>query len=103
MRVLAQSPLRWTLFETSPGSYVLSVLCGRVLQYGVELRLTEDEARAFEEGGEPSIDVLADGVYADPDRYKGRAISGFAKQDGWKRAIDDWEEAQQLTPGAKTD
>jgi hypothetical protein len=90
MKIIAQSPFRWTLFEQGREDYVLSVLCERVAQYGVEIPLSAEEIRAFSEQGEASINELADSVYADPERYRDRAIKNFAKQDGWREAIDDW-------------
>ena len=90
MKVLAQTPFRWTLFEIAPGSYVLSVLCGRVAQYGVDFHLSADETNSYEADGELSIDALADAVYADPSHYQARAMTDFASSHGWRRAIDEW-------------
>jgi hypothetical protein len=95
MKVLGQAPFRWTLFENSPGTYVLSALCGRVVQYGVDILLSADEARAYEETGETTIDALADAVYADPGHYQARALIDFANGNGWRNAIDEWREARR--------
>ena len=90
MKVVGQSPFRWTLFQQGRDQYVLSVLCGRVLQSGVELSLSAEEIRAYEEAGDAPINALADAVYANPDRYEGRAIKGFFKQVGWREALKEW-------------
>lgn len=48
---------------------VLSVVCGTVLLYDVEIKLTEEQKDQFKKEGQKYIDILAEQIRFSPEKY----------------------------------
>lgn len=94
MKVVAQGPWAWTLFQDDTGMLVLSTLCGTVAQYGLEMALSPSEAENYERRGIDAVDALASDVSHDPSAYAARAIDGFVRRPEVQEAFDRWKSAQ---------
>ncbi len=51
---------------------ILSVLCGRVAQYGVELELNESECQLYKRRGDSFVKELAEKVRQTPQAFQNR-------------------------------
>ena len=56
------------LLDEATGDAILSVLCGRVLMYGVEAKLTPEQFRTYQEEGPTVLSAYARQVYEEEDR-----------------------------------
>lgn len=65
----------WVLYELDePYRLVLSVLCGSVALYQLNIELTPEEREEYMVAGTVSVEVIADKVRSCPNRYKSRHI-----------------------------
>ncbi len=48
---------------------ILNVMCGRILQYGVEFALNDSEREAYKRQGDPYIKSLAEKVRGGPQAF----------------------------------
>ncbi len=61
------------LRRTVDGLYILNVLCGRIVEYGVEIALTADEITSYlDDGGDCFIHNLGEDIYSYPEAFKSR-------------------------------
>lgn len=72
MKTLSQKPWAYTLYERD-GVKILSVVCGGVAVYEVNVRLTPDEA-ARVEGNDAELDALAESIRSNHAAYKDRQV-----------------------------
>lgn len=71
---LDRSDMEWILYRTASDVLVLSVLCGTVAMYSIDIALTPSERREYERDGRRFIDVLAGRVVSDPKGYGERHL-----------------------------
>lgn len=65
----------WVLYELDePYRLVLSVLCGTVALYELNIELTPEEREEYMVAGTVSLEVLADKVRTHPNRYQSRHV-----------------------------
>ena len=63
------------LHRTKDGDYVISVLCGRTAQYGVEIKLTPEEVATYRsDNGDIFIHNLGEDIYDDPQKFEQRIL-----------------------------
>jgi len=67
--VLADLTWDWTLFRAPDGSLLLSVVCGSVGLYEVEVTLDDVQAADYERNGRQSIESLAAAVREHPAKF----------------------------------
>jgi len=91
--VLAQRSWNWTLFRHD-GRLVLSVLCGSVAMYPVEIQLDDDEMAMFRAGGQRAVDRLARTVRDRPQDFRARHIAMFQTRPGVTEAAARWRAAR---------
>lgn len=73
----------WSFIFYSHGDrYFLSVACGTVGVYCLDIELTQKERKAYLEEGIEYVAQLAKTFYFDPDEFKFRHIKSFSK---WPR------------------
>lgn len=67
---------RWnySLQENKKGEIIISVLCGTVGLYEIEIVLSETEKKNFRDDGEFFLDELANDIRNNPSKYKDRQI-----------------------------
>jgi hypothetical protein len=75
MEVIAQKPWSWTLFSDG-GRLFLSVVCGGVGMYEMDLELTDGEAGSYRQTGSEYLDHLAGAVRSTPTDCESRGLSG---------------------------
>lgn len=76
MREIERSDLQWSLYETESGALVLSVLCGTVAIYTIDIVLVAHERESYESEGRLYIDRLAGHVVSDPEGFGERHLVG---------------------------
>jgi hypothetical protein len=93
MRVIAEQPWNWLLFEND-AKLLLSVVCGRVGVYDVDFELTGDEMTNYRQAGSGYIDQLANSVRAKPTAFDSRRLAGFLSKEEVRIAVDAWRESR---------
>ncbi|PRQ09381.1 hypothetical protein [Enhygromyxa salina] len=73
-QVIYQSPLMYRILRDGDG-LVIEVVVGGIAMSSVRVRLTEDEALAYERDGSRASDKLANAIMASP-RFGGRSYPG---------------------------
>lgn len=71
MRVLAQQPYRFTLYEADE-RLILSVLVGGVAMWEVNIALTPEEIVAWQDYGLVGLMPLVDAIMATPRQFQDR-------------------------------
>jgi len=66
---IAESTWNWMLIREPDGSLLLSVVCGSVGIYEVDVLLDTEQAAAFAANGAPVLQRLAAAVRKDPAHY----------------------------------
>tara|TARA_Y100000782_G_scaffold20628_1_gene21930 strand:+ start:2738 stop:3022 length:285 start_codon:yes stop_codon:yes gene_type:complete len=89
--VLDEQSWSWLLFQNEKNMY-LSVVCGSVGIFTVEIELTQAEIASFNAIGRTFIDELASGISFSPDSYLHRK-SNFRNEFDLSIAIDKWRES----------
>lgn len=74
MKEVIKKQWSYTLYE-SDESYVLSVICGTVALYTIQVQLNEEEINAFKVNGVDYIDSLVKTIQSEPDKFKDRRMS----------------------------
>ena len=69
MKEVLKKSWAYVLYETDSRDYLLSVLCGTVAHYEIEIELTSEQMKNYEEKGEKFIDELASKVRSNPQKY----------------------------------
>jgi hypothetical protein len=89
MEVISERSWAWMLFHEA-GRYFLSVLCGTVGLYGVEIELNEQEIDGFKTSGDDFVSALASKITYDSTQYCDRHIPDFADRPEVKAATHAW-------------
>ena len=69
MNELANKRWNYRLWINAYNQYVMSVLCGTVGLYEVEVKLTESQIGDYEARGENMLDELAEVIRNNPENY----------------------------------
>lgn len=69
MNELIKKQWNYRLFKNSSNEYILSVLCGTVGLYEIEVKLTKSQVDDYELKGESVIDELAQDIREDSKDY----------------------------------
>ncbi|MDK1286827.1 hypothetical protein [Pseudoalteromonas umbrosa] len=91
MFVVDQKSWSWTLFQNHNDMY-LSVVCGGVATYEVDIQLTVTEVSSFKTFGCSFIDELAKSISFSPGSYSNRK-SNFRNEFDISCAISKWRES----------
>ncbi|PPJ42862.1 hypothetical protein C0063_06330 [Pseudoxanthomonas sp. KAs_5_3] len=92
MRVIAEESGSWMLFDND-GDLYLSVLCGTVGLYSVDLHLTPEESEQISCRGTVYAADLARLVRHNPTSYHERHTRAFDSLPGIKEATVAWRAA----------
>lgn len=74
MKEVLKKQWSYTLYESDEG-YALSVICGTVALYTIQVQLNEEEVDAFKVNGVDYIDSLVKTIQSEPDKFKDRGMS----------------------------
>jgi hypothetical protein len=70
------------LTEESDGRYVLSVLCGGIAMFAVDIVLNEEEIAFWQDFGDYGIHTLALRIARNPEAYADRRLSSSPQAEG---------------------
>lgn len=73
MKELIRDDWNYTLYEQEQG-LLLSVVCGTVAIFEVNVLLNEDEIKHFQKDGKDFLQLLADTIRSNPDEYFQRKV-----------------------------
>jgi hypothetical protein len=62
-----------TMLQLEDDDLVLNVLCGRVLQFGVEIVLNDSERERYKREGDSFVKETAEAIRQDPNAYRNRS------------------------------
>jgi len=93
MEVIAEKTWSWMLFADGPRR-LLSVVCGGVGIYEIEIELTADEIAAYGQTDRGYLDELADAVRSTPMAFEMRRLSGLLSGEGARTAVAAWRKRQ---------
>lgn len=65
---LLKKQWEYVLYEDN-NELILSVVCGTILVYDVEIKLTEEQKNMFKKEGQKYIDVLSEEIRYSPEKY----------------------------------
>jgi len=68
----------------------LSVICGTVGMFTIEIQLTNSEASSYESAGKPYIEQLASSIRAKPDYFTPRKVANFRAKVNVTEALSEW-------------
>lgn len=88
MVVIDEKSWSWLLFQNENNMY-LSVVCGTVGVFTVDIELTDTEVTSFKTFGRTFIDELANSVSFSPASYSHRK-SNFSNEFDLSIAISKW-------------
>ncbi len=92
MKILDEEHWTWMLFAEGQHLY-LSVLCGTVGIYEINMQLTEDEKIAYRKQGRPYLNQLARQAAGNPyEIFQARHLKMFNDLPGIKEATRQWRE-----------
>jgi hypothetical protein len=74
MKKIIDKPWNYTLYQTE-NKYTLSVLCGGVGMYEIEIELNKEEADSYKEKGESYIDILAKEIQENTNQWIHRKVN----------------------------
>ena len=89
MVVLDEEHMSWLLFQNTNDMY-LSVVCGTVGMFTVEIQLTNLEASSYKSTGKSYIDQLASSIRAKPDYFTPRIVANFRTKFNVTEALSKW-------------
>jgi hypothetical protein len=75
MKELLNSPWEYILYQDDKGRYILSVLCGSVATYELNIPLEASEEKAYRLKGKEYIQQLVSQIQYSPVSYKERHIA----------------------------
>jgi hypothetical protein len=75
METLLQKPWDYTFSRNDTGELVLSVLCGSVGLFEIDIVLNHEETEQYNKNGETSIDQLAGRIRYNPNDWISRKIN----------------------------
>lgn len=74
MKKLIDKGWEYILYQTDDNNLILSVVCGTVGLYDMNIQLNEEEKLQFQKDGTKFIDDLAMNVSSNPPKYERRHI-----------------------------
>ena len=87
MNVIALQSNAWVLYELEqPYRLVLSVLCGGVALYELNIELTHEEREEYMVAGAVVLEALADKVRTHPQRFQSRHVKVTSNDPGRQKA-----------------
>ena len=89
MVVLDEEHMSWLLFQNTNDMY-LSVVCGTVGMFTVEIQLTNLEASSYKSTGKSYIDQLASSIREKPDYFTPRIVANFRTKFNVTEALSKW-------------
>lgn len=89
MVVLDEEHMSWLLFQDTNGMY-LSVVCGTVGVFTVEIQLTNSEVSGYKSAGKLYIEQLASSIRSKPDHFAPRKIAYFRAKFNINEALSEW-------------
>ncbi len=69
MEEILKKPYEYVLSKTNSNDYILSVVCGTVGIFEVDITLSIDQIKKYENSGEEFLDELAAKVRSNPKSY----------------------------------
>lgn len=79
MKRLIDKGWEYILYQTDDNNLILSVVCGTVGLYDVNIQLNDEEKDKFEKDGTEFMDELALDVSSNPPKYRNRHIQDIKK------------------------
>lgn len=79
MKKLIEKTWSYILYQTDDDNLILSVVCGTVGLYDVNIQLNDEEKDKFEKDGTEFIDELALDVSSNPPKYRNRHTQDIKK------------------------
>lgn len=79
MKKLIEKTWSYILYQTDDNNLILSVVCGTVGLYDVNIQLNDEEKDKFEKDGTEFIDELALDVSSNPPKYRNRHTQDIKK------------------------
>ncbi len=74
MKKLINKGWEYILYQTDDNNLILSVVCGTVGLYDMNIQLNDKEKDKFEKDGTKFIDDLANDISSEPPKYENRHI-----------------------------
>ena len=68
MTVIAKKDWEYVLFKKG-NDYILSVVCGTVVVYDTEIKLSREQLKKFEKEGNIFLDALAEEIRFAPEKF----------------------------------
>ena len=87
--VLDEEHMSWLLFQNTNDIY-LSVVCGTVGTFTVEIKLTNSEVSSYKSTGKSYIDQLASSIRAKPEYFTPRKVANFRTKFNVTEALYEW-------------
>lgn len=69
MREILRKQWTYILYKTESNKYILSVVCGTVGLFDIDVELSSDQVQKFENQGESFIDEVAAEIRYNPSKY----------------------------------
>ncbi|CAM3251204.1 hypothetical protein VINE108274_23670 [Vibrio neptunius] len=89
MVVLDEEHMSWLLFQHTNDMY-LSVVCGTVGMFTIEIQLTHSEASSYKLTGKSYIAQLASSIRAKPEYFTLRKVANFRTDFNVTEALSEW-------------
>lgn len=93
MHVVAEETWSWMLLAAGERLF-LSVVCGTVAIYTVDLELTAAEIAEYRAAGDAAVARLAAAVHYSPTRFRDRRFADLDRLPGYEAAIAAWRAAR---------
>lgn len=74
MKKLIEKTWSYILYQTDDNNLIFFVLCGSVGLYDRTIQLDEQEKSEFEKQGQNYLEILAEDIRQNPDKYTPRHI-----------------------------
>ena len=97
MRVIEESNWSWILYQDED-AYFLSVLCGGVAMYTIDIQLSSREALQYERNGHAYVKDLAKSLRQSPTKHSERHLQLFGEDEGAKLAVQQWRAQHAQKP-----
>jgi hypothetical protein len=91
MEVIAEQPWSWMLIADGDRLF-LSVVCGGVGVYDVDVELSGDEVANYGQSGNEYLNQFARAVSAAPISFEARRLSGLLSGEEASVAIAEWRQ-----------
>ncbi|KKD59670.1 hypothetical protein RN22_14585 [Grimontia sp. AD028] len=89
MVVLDEENMSWLLFSNANDMY-LSVVCGTIGVFTVEIQLTDSEISSYKSMGRSYIYQLANSIRYKPDYFMPRKVADFGNKFKVAEALSEW-------------